>query len=474
MIMISKHTDNGNSLFKPNPFNTADAILIRSVLEADFPMFDLATEYTGGVATRKDSEFAISFSFLQSETSVYNSDTILNLLRRGDRNFRYHIVIDLGTFRFSGTFKSEDIKYGFTFVNADSYKASIIVKGVLAEFFEYTSTLTSEFTFSSQQELTFEEYISTYHLDFIDVNTGDLSYNERLGGDDVVFQQIYYGNTGADGYTDWGSKTRWETFFELSKGMGFDFDFVVKYSAEDIFNNAGYNTALNSLYEIKIFFKSDITDYTAITLTRANTHDEITIPKQNKYVWIGTRQQTPSPIPDLTIARGILYGDGIIHESDTSDAPNATPPNPPNAAYSPYFQIDDQYISWLSGTGSTVEYERTGIFTIPLTLYSCSTIEAYGQYIRVGAITYSHFFVSKVNGWHLPIQRYAAAQYKRYINSQAKKGKILKVALSDVPNLQLWSKVIMSDLDGESEYYVSNISALNWFEQTVVISLINL
>lgn len=474
MILISKHNDLGKSLFDASIIETENAILIRNVYAADFPMFDITTENNAGVAQRKDSEFAISFSFLQAEVAWLNGETILNFLRSGNRSYRYHIAIQIDGYRFSGTFKSEDIKYGFTYTDEGSYKASLIVRDPLREFFEYTNTLNSDFVFSPAQEVSFENYLQFYHLQFITLNFGGRTYNERVG-DDIVFQQIYHGNTGSPGYTDWTQVSRWESFYELQKGMGFDFDFVLKYSPEEIYNAELFTESLSSLYEMPIFFKTDITDDTeAITLSGVKTHDEMTVTKQNTYVWIGTRQQNPSPIPDLTIARGVLYADDVVEESDTNDAPNATPPNPGNAAYRPYFQIDDRFITWY-GLSGDVEYDRTGILTIPLTLYSCNTIEAYGQYIRVGAITYSHFFVSKLaNVWHLPVQRFAAQQYKRYINSQAKKGKELTVLLQDVPNIKLWRKIILTDMDGEGEYYVSNISALNWRDKTMKISLIQL
>lgn len=466
MILISKHEDLGKSLFDPSEVRTTDAILIHKVITADLPMFDIATEYNGGVAQRKESEFAISFSFLQSETSVFNDDTIQNLLRRGDRNFRYHIVIERSGFTFSGTFKSEDINYAFNF--NDSYKASFMVKGVLAEFHEYTKSLNSYFTIASQ-ETSFEEYLQDYHMNFINIDFGGLTYNDRFT-DNVVFSRLHYERTGLPGFTDWSAVSRWETFYELSKGVGFDFDFVLRYTPQEIYNATLYGNALTDLYTLKIFFKSDITNFTPITISRVFDHQEFTVPKQQTYVFLGTRYQVPDPAGVITVTRGVLYGDGVVHESDTSDSANR-PPN--NFADSPYFQLTEPYINWDSLT-EDISYPRDQISNIPLRLYSCPVIDAYGQYIRQGSLPYSRFFTSLINGHHLPVQRNAAAQYKRYINSQAKKGKKLKVLLSDVPNIRQWSKILFTDIDGLGEYYVSNLADLNWNEDTIVPTLIQL
>lgn len=467
MILISKHIDLGQSLFARGLTPQAtDVILIEKVLSMDFPLFNLTTEYSGGVATKKIGEFALSMSFLQSDTSLRNSDTIRDFLRRGNREYRYHIVIDVDGFVFSGTFKSEDIDYDFT-PSSDGYKASFIVRDALAEFLEYTKSLDSVFNFGGGQELSFEEYMSQWHLDFIGVDFNNKTYRQRLNDNSVVFQQIYYGNTANS--TDWTQVTRWESFYEIAKGLGFDFDFVLKYTLEEIYTGNWYSNPLSDLYQVKIFFKSDITDDTAIILTRSKNHKETTIPKNKKYIFLGSRQQVPDPLGVITISRGVLSSTAVIAESDSNDLESGS-----NLAEPPYFQIDDYTIYWIPGSGGNTEYSREQILDIPLKLYSNPLIEAYGQYIRAGVIAYAHFFVSKENGHFLPLQRYAISQYKRYVNSQAKKGKNLTVYLTDVPNIRLWSRITINDGDGNEDYYVNEIKDLDFINKKVTLSLIQL
>lgn len=479
MIAITKHLDREESLFARGATHLADdAILIDKILAADFPLFSQETEYEGGVANKKDSEFAISFSFLQSDVSVIRSDDILNFLRRGDRNYRYHIVISIGSINFSGTFKSEDIKYFFNF-DDDKYKASIIAKGALSEFFEYTKDLTSVFSLGAGSEYSFESFLSNYLLDFIDVDFGGKTYNERLGsGTDVVFQQIYYGNTGTTNYTDWSLVSRWEFFYALSKGMGFDFDFVLKYSAEELISGSWYSNPLSDLYKIKIFFKTDITDNSEVyNIAGANVHNEFTVSKNKPYVLIISRQQVPDPAGLILVLRGVLYGSSGYYESDSSDS--ATAP-PGNFAYPPYFLMgrkdgENYSVIYVRGNSNNTTIPFSNINYVEVPSYSNPIIQAYGQYIRAGSISPAHFFINKSGGqWHTTIARFAAQQYLRYVSGAAKKAKDLTVNLDEVDGIRLYSKVTLTDKDGFGEYYVSKIQDLSVLNRTVRLTVIQL
>lgn len=472
MICIYKYPDIYN-LFNSSNQGPLDRLKIDKILKADFPIFDLSTEIENGVVQYKSGEFSCRLSLLDNTLSL-NGKTLKEFFR-GTRNFKYVIFIEPAPGQiFWGYFKSEDVEVDF-----NGRTVSLMAREALEEVKAFMESLNT--ALNIQSDLTFEEYM-LMHIAPLQAQLPVTTLRQRCGDDTIVFSSDMYNRTGTTPFTNWGTISRWETFKGLSLGLGFNYELrIINASVESVYNDTGY---LREMIYLKIFWLEDILNGSSIDLSASLEHKEITVTKTKPNIFISYRQKIFSrfppeghTVPEFTGIRGILYDGNNITESDSGDNQNPVYPHFPFFIISTTSPITDGgvasdkflgYVDHIGPPNFPVYNRETEISQIDVPQYSCPLLNfKIGQ----GTIAYARFF--NANGFNfLPVQRYAAAQYGRYI-SGAKKGKELKCLISNI-GINRYAKVTLNDGDGDEDYYITGFSDIDFQNRTVTVKLIQL
>ncbi len=464
MILVIKYEPDCTTLFdklEDNGTVTAvDAIAINSILENDFPIFDLETESAGAANERKAGEWGGTFSFMQNDTSA-NDDNINNFFRGGTRNYKYIILMQDGLTIFHGTFNSSDLGFDFTY-NENKYHVQFIARDLIEEWSKYLNTLHSYFPINSGSTFYFEGYLHSFHLknfnlNFIGGTSGSLS--NRVG-QTVVFDGTIYnaiGNT-----TDWRNVSRLETFKGLARGLGFTYDLSVCMDLEAIAANPS-QWYPRSFIQINIDWISEADTENAIEITLTKKHLEKLTPLSKRYLFIGYRDIISTSLPevdanDFTAVRGILFdGEDVVAESDSNDNFN------PIYAHYPFFSFTENnpFNSFRVGTICFAEsitnyrfYLKDDIAFIDLDKYA-------GGFLNTvpGAVSYARIFRTS-NGF-LPIQRFVVQQYKRYLQKAGKKVKTIEIPVTSSTYIKNYKYLNITDDQEQAYYYVNKITGYN-------------
>lgn len=484
MILIIKFQNESTTVFDrladnggiPQPI---DALLISKVLSSNFPVFNVETETAGGITERKAGEFGCSFSLYQTETS-FNGDSLNTFFRGGTRAYKYLIVIEEGATQFHGIFQNSDLDFDLT-TSQGRCDVSLLARDTIEEFAIFLDTLNSAFQFSELTQLSFETYMSQYHLKDFNV-TYDGTLSNKVGVS-TYFNGAAYVN-GISQATDLRTVTRLETFKELSKGLAFTYYLTVNTDLTQLYNSGSANWFPRSFMDVNIRWLRDggFVFQSDMRIESTKVHKERVLPKAKQYVFMGYRNIISTSFPevdtnDFTAVRGIMYDGTTFSQSDSSDNLN------PIYAQYPFFAFsgnDDLTINTLSGN-VTIMANQFGYFRslndydiinssdvnfIEMTLYNYTQL---GGGTTAGSCAYARVF-NTTSGF-LPLQQFVINQYRRYIMGSGKKVKDIKIPIESDTELTVYKPIVLTDDQGEGVYYISKMRDLDLQNRDVGLEL---
>lgn len=477
-IAIAKYNDVGKPIWNPTTYhdNYVDKILFSSIVDIEFPLLKYATEVKGGVKQRLAGDFSLSFTYIGNTLSD-NSESILGFFRGGSNNYIFWLGIEIDGIKLSGRFHSDKIYSDFT-ITEGKFGCTILVKDFLYDWAEYAATKDCVFNIDYNENIAFEDYVATHHLNQLVYDTSqvifpDQSVETKTGGL-VRFIGTFYREIGGfesgTVHTDWGKTSRMVIWEELSKGFAFDYDIVLNTDIETIYNSLDINHPIIMFYNVVIKWKSDIYNEEPYVLTRAKVHRENIIPLCKKYVFIGYRHHIYPGLNYYTIINGILYSNGNVISTDTLNFDPTT---------KPYFQIDTGYDSVLNylapNSGTFVKYIRnTEVIGIDLNVYTCNEFNLGANYIKAGAIAYSRLFCDPVTLQFDHVQRFAVLSYARYSSSFGLKGKEITTPMTGLDGINLYKPVQINDGNGDLLYEVDQIDSIDKKNNSIALKLVQL
>lgn len=465
-LYVKKYTGN-------NYFTNRDAVdrIKIELLPADaFPRFRYETEDYSTLGTYRGGDFDVTISLLNTETSVLGK-TIREFFLGENRNYFYLFILEVGEQTFSGIAQQSQITGDFTY-SQNKYEITAICKDMLIEWSKKCSTVpNSTIGFPNNTLKTFEEYMNLHFAgitnDVVILSLPDGTYLSRLGGSPA-------GCWAAGDYrnfiTNQQSISRWETFKELAKGLGFNFEMYL---------NPGTQELASPEFIFRIFFIDDIGNETPIDIDIVE-HNEFTTEARLDYLYFKYRYFS---LAEAQYSDGIFFNSLESWGADTNHGDGVTLyPSLP-------LTLGDKVLSYINGSGTTektvlrdVDFKEFELKQYP---YSFTSGGAIGKLYSpteslASGISYARIFncwtgsgtnIDKYN--FLPIQNYAIKNYRRFLKG-IQKAKSLKVVFDENTNIKTWKPVILNDGFGDEKYYISAVRNIDLTNRTAVIEALKI
>ena len=257
--------------------------------------------------------------------------------------------------------------------------------------------------------------------------------------------------------------SRWETFKELAKGLGFNFEMYV---------NPGTEGLSEPEFVFNIFFLTDLAQETPLQLDVIE-HKEIITPPKLEWLYLKYRSFS---FNEAEYSDGIFFSNTAHYGCDTDHGDGVTL-YPTNA-----LTLGSRLLSYINANGNTEKTVVRGIDFKELELkqyvYNFSSGGIIGKLYplneaRGGGMAYSRIFnCARVVGVQqdfydfIPIQENAILNHMHYINS----GYILKQIETQLPvsnSSLIWKVILMHD----NFYYISSIQNIDLDNNTASIQI---
>lgn len=459
-----------------------DKMTFTEVFEDGFPLFNYETEDISGIAIYKGGEFDLKINLLQNNTSVLGK-SIKDFFMGTNRDYFYLINIFFGPQKFSGVCHGSQISADFTY-SQNKNELRLIFKDIIQEWRDLNeSDSLSNLQIADGDLLTFEQYVIKH---FQGLTHGRVLIGTPLNKTYLQRLQPYLGPGGlppvsayfyGDFYnfiTNKNNISRWEAWKEFIKGIGCNFKMQVNG------NSVGELPNLPE-YQFEVFFIEDLENETPATI-QIIEHREFTTAKRLPWLYLKYRSLILS---DVDYSSGIVFNSTQSYQSDANNANNQLYP-------ALLLTFDNKVLTYDNGTSSEITLIRDSDF-VELTLKQYSYDFTLGVGIGKlypldeadgGGMAYSQCMMTTVANeppptsnidlyYHIPINRYAIVNYKRYL-SGLQKAKQFKVVFSESTNLKLWKTIKVNDGNGEELYYISSLKDINLKEETAEIECIKL
>lgn len=499
MIAILKYQlyNNGGLLGVEDVRLLEDKILIPYMPKSEFPYFDISTDSDDGNLRRRVGEFTIRLNLSKTIFSA-NGFTILDFLRDTSKPYKYMFAMEINGTTFLGSFLPENIDADYNY-HKNPKHVQFLVRMIEEDFKIYLSSLGSYFEGIGMP--TFEAFMHQYMLREFEVEVPTELFWSKVNAQ-VYFNGIAYNNASVS--TNWGKVNRFETFTGLNRGLGFDWHLTLRTNVQDFYDKASMPDPNESLIprnqvKVKIFWQSDITNSTPITLSRGSDHKETILPRKTKRnIFLRGLESTfdndflnsesRRNSSEFGVVRGIMMTStgtvlGNAHENPAGTSTGAWVYIYPFFAFTndfinvPNDVPEENYILYIDSNNgqivgidppfdfSTNGYLKEETYDIEMTSYSMPanifTNNFAGNYNNKAAQVYFWRFFTKVDGTNNEVAEFAMTNYTRYLSGGNKKEKLITAKASDVEGIDIYRRVIIQDMDGDTDYYVSNIGKLS-------------
>lgn len=475
------HKYSGTNYFKSTT-QYVDKMTFTEIFADGFPLFNYETEDISGIAIYKGGEFDLKLSLLQSNTSI-TGKSIKDFFMGSNRDYFYLINVFFGSQKFSGVAHGSQISADFTF-SQNKNEIRIIFKDILQEWRDINENSSlSSLQINNNDLLTFEEYVIRHFQglthDRVLIGTPiNKTYLQRLqpylGPGGLPPISAYFFGDFYNFITNKSNISRWEAWKEFIKGIGCNFKMQVNGSSVGELPNLPE-------YQFEIFFMEDLESETPATI-QIIEHKEFTTAKRFKWLYLKYRS---------LILSGVDYSNGIVfnttqsYQSDTDNAANHLYP-------SLLLTFDNKVLTYDNGVSSEITLIRDSDFIeLDLIQYAYGFTPGIGigklyplDEADGGGMAYSQCMMCTVANeppptsnidfyYHIPVNKYAIVNYKRYLNG-LQKAKQFKVVFSESTNLKLWKTIKVNDGNGEELYYISAIRDIDLRNETAEIECIKL
>mgnify|MGYP001375990340 FL=1 len=466
-VYINKYA--GNNYFHSRQL--VDKLVLHTLPADGLPVFRYETEDQLEPGSFRSGDFDIKISLLQQETSQLRGLGIRDFFLGDEGDFYYLVILKPGESSFCGIAKQSQLSADYTY-NQNRYDITLTCKDILIEWSRRCDAVAnSTIQFSNGEQLTFESYMQR-HFDgltsgIVTVKTPLKKYVERLRELYSNIQWCYALGDYRNFITGQENISRWETFKELAKGLGFNFEMYV---------NAGTEEMSEPEFIFNIFFLADLAEETPLQL-EVIEHKEIISPPKLEWLYLKYRSFSLS---EAEYSDGIFFSSNMHYGSDTDHGDGET--LYPTCALS----MGSRLLSYINANGNTEKTVVRGIDFRELELkqygYNLNTGRPIGKLYplnesRGGGMAYARIFnCARVHGGELdfysfaPIQEYCILNYFHYVNTNYRL-KCLEIHLPSNSTNILWKIV---SFDSDSLHFVSSIERINININSATIQLSNL
>lgn len=464
-VYINKYR--GNNYFSERVF--ADCIKLDHIPAEGLPVFRFETEDPAVPGSYRAGDFDLVVSLLQSEISA-GGKSIRDFFLGEERDFYYLVILKISGMTFSGFARQSQVNADYTFT-LNKWHIKLTCKDVLMEWAKRCEAASNAtINFANGEQLTFEEYIPRHFAGLTStvvlIELPQKTYLERLRELYPNIQYCYALGDYRNFITGQDNISRWETFKELAKGLGFNFEMFV---------NDGTETTSEPEFIFKIFFISDLLEAEAIEPEIIEMSESISPPRLN---WLFLKYRS-IVFSEGEYSDGIFFSKDEIFQSDTNHGDGVT------LYPSCVLTFRGKSLSYINENQVTEKrIIRDVDFTeLPLKLYHYDfnhgiligklfpLEEALG-----GGITYSRIFnCARVHGGigdfydFIPIQEYAIKRFYYLINSMYVDKKIV-IRFQFDNKINLFKKIVI----GNIVYFINAINHIDINKKIVDLTLFKL
>ncbi len=466
-VYINKYA--GNNYFQSRQL--VDKLVLNTLPADGLPVFRYETEDQLEPGSFRSGDFDIKISLLQQETSQLRGLGIRDFFLGDEGEFYYLVILKPCESSFCGIAKQSQLSADYTY-NQNRYDITLTCKDILIEWSRHCDAVAnSTIQFANGEQLTFESYMQRHFEGLTDgivtVRTPVKKYVERLRELYSNIQWCYALGDYRNFITGQENISRWETFKELAKGLGFNFEMYV---------NAGTEEMSEPEFIFNIFFLADLAAETPLQLDVIE-HKEIITPPKPEWLYLKYRSFSLS---EAEYSDGIFFSSNMHYGSDTDHGDGVT--LYPTCAIT----LGGRLLSYINENSITEKTIVRGIDFRELELkqygYNLDTGRPIGKLYPLneangGGMAYARIFnCARVHGGDVdyydfvPIQIYAIQNYSRFI------GDISVSKLFDVQwNAQLkWAPWGIYQINQGLLFYATSINRIDLNNGVIEIGLVNL
>jgi hypothetical protein len=449
-VYINKYS--GNNYFQNRTL--IDKLVLNTLPADGLPVFRYETEDQNGPGNFRSGDFDLVISFLQQETSQMRGLGIRDFFLADEGDFYYLVILKLGERSFSGIARQSQLSADYTY-NLNRYDITLTCKDILIEWSRRCdAAANSTIKFANAEQLTFEEYMQRH---FEGLTSGVISlqlpakkYLNRLRELYSNIQWCYALGDYRNFIEGQESISRWETFKELAKGLGFNFEMYV---------NPGTEGTSEPEFIFSIFFLTDLAEETPVTLDIIE-HKETISPPRLEWLFLKYRSIVFS---EAEYSDGIFFNRDTHYGSDTDHGDGVT--LFPSCAVT----FGSRFLSYINGHGITEKVITRDVdfkeLELKLYRYNFSSGRPIGKLYPLnealgGGMSYARIF--NCARYHnefgdlydfIPIHETTLKNLKKYlcIKENVKK---LEVLNNNSLTIRVWQTVHLNTV----KYYVSAIN----------------
>lgn len=463
-VYINKYE--GNNYFQNRQL--VDKLVLNTLPADGLPVFRYETGDQSEPGNFRSGDFDIKISLLQQETSQLRGQSIKDFFLGEEGNFYYLVILKPGESSFCGIAKQSQVSADYTY-NQNRYDITLTCKDILIEWSRRCNAVAnSTIKLANGEQLSFESYMQRHFEGLtggiVTVKTPVKLYVERLRELYSNIQWCYALGDYRNFITGQETISRWETFKELAKGMGFNFEMYV---------NPGTEGLSEPEFVFNIFFLTDLAQQTPLQLDVIEHKEVITPPKLE---WLYLKYRSFS-FNEAEYSDGIFFSTSTHYGSDTDHGDGVT--LYPTCALT----LGSRLLSYIDANGNTEKTVVRGIDFRELELkqygYNFNSGGIIGKLYplneaRGGGMAYSRIFnCARVVGGQqdfydfLPIQENCLLNYMQFVNNRNFL-KNIKIHLPNSSTNLLWK------IDRNNDnilYYISSIHDINLEENSATIQL---
>lgn len=449
-VYIKKYR--GGNYFNDREF--IDSLTLNYIPSDGLPVFRFETEDAAGIGTYRAGDFDLNISLLQKEVSQ-NGNTIKDFFLGEERDFYYLVIIKTGAQCFTGITQQSQISADYTY-SQNRWHVKLTCKDILIEWAKRCeASANSTINFANGEQLTFEEYLVRHFAGLtgsvVMIELPSKTYLERLRELYSNIQWCYALGDYRNFITGQENISRWETFKELAKGLGFNFE---------MFLNPGTEDLAEPEFIFKIFFITDLVNEPPVTLEIIEITESITAPRLE---WLFLKYRS-FVFAEAEYADGIFFSKDGSYGSDTNHGDGTT--LYPTCAVT----FHNKLLSYINENQVT---EKSVVRDIDFTemplkqyRYDFNANVPIGKLYPLdealgGGMAYSRIFnCARIHGSeqdlydYTPVHENAILQYSKLIKNSITKYN-LTICLNSIPTIKLWQNILLNN-----ERYIIN-SATN-------------
>lgn len=302
----------GSNYFAQREF--IDSLKLDHIPTDGLPVFRFETEDPAEAGTFRAGDFDLNISLLQQERSNAGKN-IREFFLGEERDFYFLVILQFGQQSFCGISQQSHVQADYTY-SQNRWFVKLTCKDILMEWAKRCeAAANSTINFANGEQLTFEEYILR-HFEGLTSGTVTISlpqktYLERLRELYSNIQWCYALGDYRNFITGQDNISRWETFKELAKGLGFNFE---------MFINPGTEELNEPEFIFNIFFITDLAGQEPAEPEIIEISESISAARLE---WLFLKYRS-FVLPEGEYCDGIFFNKDTVYQSDTNHGDGET------------------------------------------------------------------------------------------------------------------------------------------------------